>query len=326
MRIVLRSFWAVSIQGVSDTRGLLVSPTSLYLFIRDNLNFFFSWRHLPVGRRDLVIDVGSGSDPNMRADILCDFYPETDEERSAKLGIWIDRRPFVLCDIQKLPFRDKVIDYVLCTHLLEHVENPRQAVRELTRVGKKGRVETPSKLFECLYGWPFHQWMISQREDGRILFERKDPGAHGLLPDSVKKSREFEALVSRFHSHFLVKFEWEDSCDVEVKGQEKASPPQETMDPEDFVRRLKAQLILRRKVKIFLIQLIRRLISCHFRADISEILCCPICKGGLLKGRGWLICETCVRQFPVIDNVFFLSERTRIPLNRRASGQSTQRD
>ena len=40
----------------------------------------------------------------------------------------------VHCDIQKLPFPDNSFDLILCNHVLEHIPDDRQAMRELFRV------------------------------------------------------------------------------------------------------------------------------------------------------------------------------------------------
>jgi ubiquinone/menaquinone biosynthesis C-methylase UbiE len=44
---------------------------------------------------------------------------------------------YVVCDIEKLPFRDNSIDVVLCSEVLEHVYNYRASLAELCRIGKK---------------------------------------------------------------------------------------------------------------------------------------------------------------------------------------------
>lgn len=281
--------------------------TSLYHFARGYFHFFMSWRHVPVNRRDLVLDVGSGDNPNIRADILCDLFPQRNEERSGKLGIWMDERPFVICDIQRLPFRDKVFDYVLCFHLLEHVADPEKAAKELMRVGKRGRIETPSKLFELLYHWPFHQWMVSRRNGGGLLFEKKDPLTQGLFPEAVKKSGTFGKLVSEFSSDFLVELEWKGSFSVEVvgKGLSPSGTPR-AADARDFVERIKHKKF-RRKLKTFLISLIRRFITAHRHVSISEILCCPYCFGDLSGGKEGLDCKSCAQHFPVRDRIYFFT-------------------
>jgi len=286
---------------------------SFYRFIRGYFYFFFSWRGLPVNRRELVVDIGSGDNPNIRADILCDLYPQSNEERSGRLGIWVDERPFVMCDIQALPFRDKVFDYVLCSHLLEHVEDPEKAVKELTRVGKRGRVETPSKLMETVYGWPFHRWRVSWGEDGCLIFEGKDSSTNGLFSDEIKKSREFEELVSKFPSKFLVRFEWKGTFPVEMRGAPFSPSNRASFDPEEISRKMTRQKILRRKIKIFLIRFVRTWISCHSRLILLEILCCPKCRGVLLEQKGGYACRTCIRFFPELGGILFFTEKTHVP-------------
>lgn len=290
-----------------------MNPASMWRLLRGYVNFFFSWRGIPVNRQELVIDIGSGDNPNIRADILCDLYLQSNDERSGRLGIWIDERPFVLCDIHALPFRDKVFDYVVCSHLLEHVEDPRKAVGELTRVGKRGRVETPSKLMETIYGWPFHRWRVSRGGDGRLIFEGKDSSTNGLFSDEIKKSREFEELVSKFPSEFLVRFEWEGAFSVEVRGVPSFSSNQTNFHPEEISREVMRQRTLRRKIKIFLIRLIRRSISCHSNLDLSSLFCCPKCRGALFRQKNGLLCKVCVQFYPEMNGIFFLTERASIP-------------
>ena len=51
---------------------------------------------------------------------------------------------FVLIrDIYNLPFRDQQFDTVLCSHTIEHVENPEKFFRELKRIGKKVSIVIP---------------------------------------------------------------------------------------------------------------------------------------------------------------------------------------
>jgi ubiquinone/menaquinone biosynthesis C-methylase UbiE len=51
-------------------------------------------------------------------------------------------------DIRNMPFTDEAFDGIFCYHVLEHLENPREATREFFRVLKRGGIiiaEVPSK-------------------------------------------------------------------------------------------------------------------------------------------------------------------------------------
>ena len=73
----------------------------------------------------LVLDVGSGDKPHWRADVLLDRYvgDEHGGQRSGASAARVDR-PLFDADAADMPFADKVFDYAICSHVLEHVERP----------------------------------------------------------------------------------------------------------------------------------------------------------------------------------------------------------
>ena len=126
--------------------------------------------HLPEGKRPQpLLDVGCGSFPITGADFVvdyshCEFDPYYSSEFRAKLNA-----RFVQCDIHHLPFRDKTFGFVHCSNVLEHVDDPRQAFKELKRVGNHGFVECPSELRERVIHHPIeHAWIINWK-DGKIV-------------------------------------------------------------------------------------------------------------------------------------------------------------
>lgn len=126
------------------------------------------WSRTPVGiaRDDLVLDVGSGAFPNDRADVLC----ERALVREHRVAV-VDR-PLVVADAVALPFRNGAFDFVIVSHLAEHVENPVELVSELTRVAVAGYVETPSPIFERLFPTANHVWKVERVGRSRLRFHR----------------------------------------------------------------------------------------------------------------------------------------------------------
>jgi len=51
----------------------------------------------------------------------------------------------IQADAQTLPFKDKCIDYILCSETIEHLKNPENAIQEISRVARRGfLISTPN--------------------------------------------------------------------------------------------------------------------------------------------------------------------------------------
>ncbi len=149
-----------------------VKPIQVLRNWRQRLDLIRSWKLAPT---DVVLEVGSGQNPSPRADILCERYLSDGTERHDALPR-VDR-PLVVGDLHELPFVDNAVDFVVCTHVLEHVEDPAGAVAELTRVAPRGYLETPSAVWERMHSFPFHRWYVSE-EEGVLVFRAKDRPIH----------------------------------------------------------------------------------------------------------------------------------------------------
>jgi ubiquinone/menaquinone biosynthesis C-methylase UbiE len=119
----------------------------------------------------LVLDIGSGHNPHPRANVLTDRYIEENVDRSGKPIKVDEKRPFIICDAQCLPFKSKVFDYIIASHIAEHAESPENFCNELIRISKRGYIETPSKFGEIFLTEPFHKWYVCNK--GSVLFFEK---------------------------------------------------------------------------------------------------------------------------------------------------------
>ncbi len=118
-------------------------------------------RHVvAIPERARVLDVGSGAFPNERADVLC----ERDLVRPGKRAV-VDRA-LVVADGQALPFRTDAFDFVVASHLAEHVDDPDRFCLELARISRAGYIETPSPAFEWAVPTANHRWRVSADRSG----------------------------------------------------------------------------------------------------------------------------------------------------------------
>lgn len=164
---------------------------------------------LDIPSNALVLEIGSGHRPHPRADVLTDKYLE-DTERGGGL---VADRPFVQADAQQLPFKFKAFDYVLCRHVLEHLEEPGAFFREVSRVGQSGYIETPSIIWERLHPTrTYHRWYVLEI-NGELVMMRKSPldtrFPFGLLFDTLNTySPEYRLFVRRYANLFYVRHRW----------------------------------------------------------------------------------------------------------------------
>lgn len=143
---------------------------------KDRFSYQKEYVDFDIQKGDRVLDIGSGAYPFPLATHLADFYEEETVHRAGKLIK--DGRPFIKCSIEDTPFRDKEFDFIYCSHLLEHVENPAKACEEIMRVGRKGYIETPTRLSDTMFNFTrikqHHKWFIELLNNTLIFMEFDD--------------------------------------------------------------------------------------------------------------------------------------------------------
>ena len=178
---------------------------------------------IPVGAEALVLDVGSGDKPHWRADVLLDRYlgDEFAAQRSGSRSAEVSR-PMFDADAADMPFADNAFDYVICSHMLEHVTDPAAVIGELCRVGRAGYIEVPEAASAKIVDFPSHLWWCELR-DGVLTFTAKthpyfDPDIDAYL--TVSGMREpLAALLDSDLEHRVVSLSWTGSVRFAVQGE-----------------------------------------------------------------------------------------------------------
>jgi SAM-dependent methyltransferase len=170
----------------------------------------------------VVLDIGSGAYPLPLATILTDRYIEKTQHRHEQ--IVIDQRPFLISDINYLPFEDNCFDFVYCSHLLEHVDNPLCACSEIVRIGKRGYIETPTFGKDMLFAWAkgMHRWHVVDIADRLVFFEYLPRQLEGVRSEEWRKAvfapyhHPMQEVYYKNPDLFNVMFSWQDrlACTV----------------------------------------------------------------------------------------------------------------
>jgi len=169
-----------------------------------------------------VLDIGSGGDPFPEATVLADRHLEPTSHRCTKFES--QGKPVVICDIHTLPFADHAFDYVIAAHILEHVDDPIQACRELQRVARRGFIETPALLKDALFAWAkgMHKWHVVGIGNRLVFFEYNQRQLEGIRCNAWHQlifGASYHPLQEAFNNNqdlFNVMLEWEGSFDVTV--------------------------------------------------------------------------------------------------------------
>lgn len=177
---------------------------------------------IPVDHRALVLDVGSGDKPHWRADVLLDRHVghEHGAQRSGRAAARVDR-PMFEADAASMPFADQAFDYVICSHVLEHVERPDLVIAEMTRVAKAGYIEVPEAASAKIVDFPSHLWWCTMRDGVLVLTAKTTPwfdeDIHRYLTASGLRD-QLAALLDRHLDHRVIELRWSTAVPHRVEG------------------------------------------------------------------------------------------------------------
>ena len=122
----------------------------------------------------IVADIGFGGDPVKDATYYIDFELGETPHRNGEVAAAVPPEKFIQCDVnkQKIPLGDKSCDFVVASHLAEHIEDPNNFCGEMERIGRAGYIETPGLVQELLCNRTIHLWWVTKWR-GVLYFIRK---------------------------------------------------------------------------------------------------------------------------------------------------------
>lgn len=180
------------------------------------------------------MDVGGGHNPFKGITHLLELDLDDGLQRGGKRVVLPEAAALIVGDAIALPFRSDSFGYVYASHVLEHVDDPEVACKEIMRVGSAGYIETPSPFLEqglalCTQDSDessFHKWFVFSAGDDQLIFEpktQKNAGRFCSCRDG-QFMKDFYAAVD-FHraQHYFRRsakttiFYWKQAFRVEVR-------------------------------------------------------------------------------------------------------------
>jgi SAM-dependent methyltransferase len=171
---------------------------------------------------DFVLDCGGGHNPFWRADCILEKYIDDNLHRGENVSRGVSSAFIVQGSAEDMPFKTKSFDYIFCNHVLEHSHSPEQFVKELSRVGKRGYVGTPSPLYELIYAGahPYHIQYVANL-DGSLVCCRKKDEISSLLSslaqfhELLECSKFFRDFFKGHYDLFKTNVNWEDQIQIQ---------------------------------------------------------------------------------------------------------------
>ncbi|HVZ66635.1 MAG TPA: class I SAM-dependent methyltransferase [Patescibacteria group bacterium] len=191
------------------------------MFLISNISFYYKRKILPgfkTSEKSLTLDIGSGDKPFWRADFFVDDLSLGDVQRASESRTIHDIGEFVDANVVKMPFKDKVFDFSFCCHLLEHVDDPAAAIKEITRVSKAGYIEIPNGIIETVQPFVSHIWFI-YRNGNKLIFVRKSKRMHEILSKNGKVNID---MIVKAKEPFI-RLYWKNKIEYEVIDNLKES-------------------------------------------------------------------------------------------------------
>jgi hypothetical protein len=177
--------------------------------------FFPERIHIQAG--DRVLEVGPGGTPHPRAHVLLERR-FAEEEAAAQRGHTPPMKTsqeVVLYDGGRFPFEDRAFDYVICSHVLEHVEDVPAFTAELSRVAQRGYLEFPTVFYEYLYNFRVHRNVLHFAGGELLWMPKAGLPFSPFLPVQTffynSLAHGYDEIVVSLKEQMFVGFEWQET-------------------------------------------------------------------------------------------------------------------
>ena len=138
-------------------------------------------------------------------------------ERQVLFINFYKEKKFVKIKEKNLPFKDKEFDFVIASHVIEHVEDFEFFLKELERISTKGYIELPTRLGDNLVfeNKTDHIWWFTYDDNNNLIVASK---RNQLLDPfiTVSMAKLFEKV---FRESLVIELAWEEIIEYKTDNQ-----------------------------------------------------------------------------------------------------------
>ena len=181
-------------------------------FVNETLDKHKNWK---------ILDIGCGYRANKKATVVADIQDFS--------NFYKDRK-FVRIIEKKLPFEDKEFDFVIASHVIEHVEDFEFFIKELERISDKGYIELPSRFGDNLVFENKHDhiwWFIFDDQNNQIVASKKNQLVDPFI--TVSTSKQLEEV---FRESLVIELIWDKKIEYKIDNRIR----QENFNKISFVK------------------------------------------------------------------------------------------
>ena len=157
-----------------------------------------------------IADIGCGYSANINASVIADIQD---------LSNFYKSKNFIKISGKKLPFKDKEFDFVIASHVIEHVEDFEFFIKELERISPRGYIELPTRLGDNLvfenkndHIW----WFTFDDVNNQIIASKRNQLVVPFM--TVSMGKLFEEI---FRESLVLELAWEDKIEYKIIDQIK---------------------------------------------------------------------------------------------------------
>ena len=168
-------------------------------FVNDTFSKKTNWK---------IVDIGCGYSANKNASVIADVQDFSN---------FYENKNFIQITEKKLPFKDKEFDFVIASHVIEHVDDFEFFIKELERISYKGYIELPSRLGDNLvfenkndHIW----WFYFDDIANKLIVSKKNQLIDPFI--TVATAKLFEEI---FRESLVIELAWEEKIDYKIDNQ-----------------------------------------------------------------------------------------------------------